>query len=401
MTASSYASVDAADDVPEAVVAGHVSLDVFPALQGPVRLEPGRLVVVGPAVMSTGGAVANTGVALHRLGVRVRLVAKIGADLFGRAVLDALAEHGERLADDLIVSAEEATSYTIVINPPGVDRSFLHCPGANQTFSAQDVPYEKLEGVRLFHFGYPPLMPAMYANGGAQLRDMFARVHERGPATSLDVCQPDPEGEAGRVDWQEVLAQALPFVDVFAPSIDDLLFMLDPQARERLLAGAELTAVVDRARLAELADSLTGMGASIVAIKLGEQGLYLRTTRDTARLRAFCDRIGLVAEAWRGREVLSPCFQPRVVAGTTGSGDSTIAGLLAALLRGADPSDAATSATAVGACSVEAVDPTSGIPCWPRVAERLANGWSRLPVEIALGRDVTVERDVTGTMMLV
>ncbi|HJX46706.1 MAG TPA: PfkB family carbohydrate kinase, partial [Gaiellaceae bacterium] len=234
MTASSYASVDAADDVPEAVVAGHVSLDVFPVLQGPVRLEPGRLVVVGPAVMSTGGAVANTGVALHRLGVRVRLVAKIGADLFGRAVLDALAEHGERLADDLIVSAEEATSYTIVINPPGVDRSFLHCPGANQTFSAQDVPYEKLEGVRLFHFGYPPLMPAMYANGGAQLRDMFARVHERGPATSLDVCQPDPEGEAGRVDWQEVLAQALPFVDVFAPSIDDLLFMLDPQARERL-----------------------------------------------------------------------------------------------------------------------------------------------------------------------
>ena len=146
VTVSSYASVDGADDVPDAVVAGHVSLDVFPALRGPVTLEPGRLVVVGPAVTSTGGAVTNTGLALHRLGVSVRLVGRVGADLFGRAVLDALAEHGERLADGMVVSAAEATSYTIVINPPGVDRSFLHCPGANRTFSALDVPYETLDG---------------------------------------------------------------------------------------------------------------------------------------------------------------------------------------------------------------------------------------------------------------
>jgi sugar/nucleoside kinase (ribokinase family) len=385
---------------PEAVVAGHIALDIHPALEGPVELEPGRLVVVGPAVISTGGAVANTGLALHRLGVRVRLVAKIGADLFGSAVREALAEHGEHLGDDLVVSEGEATSYTIVVNPPDVDRSFLHCPGANRAFSAQDVPYEELDGVRLFHFGYPPLMPRMYEDGGSGLRDMLARVHEQGPATSLDLCQIDPEGEAASVSWEEVLARTLPFVDVFAPSIDELLFMLDQQARDRLLAGAALAAVVDRVRLADLADRLTGMGASIVAIKLGEQGLYLRTTRDRARLRAFCERLGLTPEVWHGREVLSPCFEPRAVAGTTGSGDATIAGLLAALLRGADPVDAATSATAVGACSVEAVDPVSGIPPWPRIAERLANGWPRRGVEIAVEPDVSVERDAVGTMTL-
>jgi sugar/nucleoside kinase (ribokinase family) len=385
---------------PEAVVAGHISLDIHPALEGPVELEPGHLVVVGPAVISTGGAVANTGLALHRLGVGVRLVAKIGADLFGSAVRKALAEHGEHLGDDLIVSKEEATSYTIVINPPEVDRSFLHCPGANRIFSAQDVSYDDLDGVRLFHFGYPPLMPQMYADEGRQLRDMFARVHEQGPATSLDLCQIDPGSEAASVDWEEVLARALPFVDVFAPSIDELLFMLDQQARDRLLAGTALAAVVDRSRLADLADRLTGLGASVVAIKLGEQGLYLRTTRDVARLQAFCDRLDLTPDAWCGREVLSPCFEPRVVAGTTGSGDATIAGLLAALLRGADPLDAATSATAVGACSVEAVDPVSGIPPWPRIAERLANGWPRRRIEVAVGRDVSVERDAVGTMTL-
>jgi hypothetical protein len=46
------------------------------------------------------------------------------------------------------------------------------------------------------------------------------------------------------------------------------------------------------------------------------------------------------------------------------------------------------------------VDPTSGIPPWPRVAARLASGWRRLPVTIELGPDVTVECDATGTMLL-
>ena len=73
----------------DAVIAGHVSLDVFPQLFGPVDLAPGRLNAIGPATFSTGGAVSNTGLAMRRLGVDVRLVGKVGDDLFGRAVLEA------------------------------------------------------------------------------------------------------------------------------------------------------------------------------------------------------------------------------------------------------------------------------------------------------------------------
>lgn len=393
-------SAEAAGAAPEVVVAGHVSLDVFPTLYGPVSIHPGRLVVVGPAVISTGGAVANTGVALHRLGVRVGLIAKVGADLFGAAVIDSLARQGEHLAAGIVVSEAEPTSYTIVISPPGVDRSFLHCSGANQTFSAADVPYDTLGGVRMFHFGYPPLMPRMFADGGAQLRAMFARVTEAGIATALDLCEPDPQSEAGRVDWREVLGRTLPLADVFAPSIQELLFMFDRHAHERMQSASSLALVVDHQRLARLGGLLTGMGAAVVAIKLGDQGLYLRTTADESRMRAFCERIGLRSEAWLDRELLSPCFLARTVEGTTGSGDTTIAGLLAALLRGESPSEVATSATAVGAHSVEAVDPTSGIPAWTQVAERVAAGWARLPVEIEFQREVAVTSDATGTMVL-
>jgi hypothetical protein len=116
-------------------------------------------------------------------------------------------------------------------------------------------------------------------------------------------------------------------------------------------------------------------------------------------MRTFCGRMGLRTDAWLDRELLSPCFQARTVSGTTGSGDATIAGLLAALLRGTGPREAATNATAVGAYSVEAIDPASGIPTWTRVAERMADGWPRQPVEIESQCDVAVERDDTGTMV--
>jgi sugar/nucleoside kinase (ribokinase family) len=373
--------------VSDVLVAGHVSLDLFPQLCGPPQLEPGRLVVVGPMTSSTGGAVTNTGLALRRLGVGVRLAGKVGADLFGRAVLDAL---GPELAGDMIVSDSAATSYTIVISLPGVDRSFLHHPGANATFGADDVRYGQLGDVKLFHFGYPPLMPRMYADGGAQLREMFERVRAAGPVTSLDMCLPDPESAAGRLNWEEVLAATLPVVEVFAPSIDELLFMLE----------GTTAAVVDRPLLLALTDRLIAMGAAVVAVKLGDRGLYLRVTDDRNRIDRVTARLTLDPHGWRGSEIFSPCFVPRQIAGTTGSGDATIVGLLAGLLRGAGAVDAATAATAVGACSVEAVDPTSGIPDWDTVARRIASGWRRAEAQLGLGGDVPATADAAGTLRL-
>ena len=177
--------------------------------------------------MSTGGAVPNIGLTLHRLGVPVRLMGKVGDDLFGSAVLEALRARDPELAGGMVVGAGEITSYSIVISPPGVDRCFLHCSGANDTFTADDVRYDELASARLFHFGYPPIMRAMYADGGSELRRMLARARDAGPAISLDMCSPDPDGDAGRVDWRQLLEDTLPLVDVFVPSIEELLFMLD------------------------------------------------------------------------------------------------------------------------------------------------------------------------------
>jgi len=173
-----------------AIVAGHLCLDIIPRIAGitpeafRASFVPGHLIDVGPVALSTGGPVSNTGLALHRLGIPTQLMGKIGDDLFGQAVRELVAGHDPRLADDMVVDPQINTSYTVVINPPGVDRIFLHCPGANDTFSADDIHYELLRNARLFHFGYPPLMRLMFENHGAQLAELYRRARETGVTTS-------------------------------------------------------------------------------------------------------------------------------------------------------------------------------------------------------------------------
>jgi len=120
----------------KAVVAGHVCLDLIPSFGGTAApeaagqeagrwadmLQPGRLVQVGPALFAAGGSVPNTGIALHKLGVPVSLVGKVGDDAFGRAVLRIVGAAGPRLAEAMVVAPGEHTSYTVILSPPGVDR---------------------------------------------------------------------------------------------------------------------------------------------------------------------------------------------------------------------------------------------------------------------------------------
>ncbi len=85
--------------------------------------------------------------------------------------------------------------------------------------------------------------------------------------------------------------------------------------------------------------------------------------------------------AWAGVELWAPCFKV-AVAGTTGSGDATIAGFLAGLLRDLTIEQALNMSVAVGACNVEAVDALSGIRTWEDTSRRLAGGWERQPLDL-------------------
>jgi sugar/nucleoside kinase (ribokinase family) len=350
----------------DAVVAGHLCLDIIPQVP-PIDLHalmaPGAVAEIGPALLATGGPPSNTGRSLYRLGIRTCLIGKVGDDPFGKIILDLIREDDPALADQVIVAPGEASSYTIVISPPGTDRFFMHNAGANHTFGVDDVPYDLLREARLFHYGYPPYMRRMYANDGAELVEMFRRAKASGVITSLDMALPDPNGPSGQVNWRRVLERCLPYVDIFLPSLDEVLFMLrrdQPPCTDALIS--------------EIGAELLAMGAGVVVLKLGSRGLYLRTGPEGA---PFLDSPG-----WSNRELWAPCFQPEPLVGTTGSGDATIAGFLAGILRGQPVEGALITAVAVGACNVEAADALSGIRSWEVTQARIASGWARSPLTI-------------------
>jgi sugar/nucleoside kinase (ribokinase family) len=374
----------------EAIVAGHICLDIIPRFttdagaELSAYLSPGRLSEVGPVALSTGGAVSNTGLNLKRLGIDTRLMGKVGDDLFGRAILDIVRGYGPRLAEGMIVVPHETSSYTVVINPPHIDRIFLHCAGANHTFGADDVRYDVLGEARLFHFGYPPLMGRIYANGGQQMIEVFRRAKEIGVTTSLDMTMPDPAGPSGQVDWKAIMERCMRYVDLFLPSIEEWLFMVDRPRFDALSARVGATGMLDAldvGQIRALGQAALDMGAKVVVLKLGQRGIYLRTADDVSEMGrgAPADSV-----AWQDRELWAPCFVPDELVGTTGAGDATIAGFLAALLRGALPERVLTIAAAVGACNVEAADALSGVRPWDETLARIEAGWEQAPMRASL-----------------
>jgi sugar/nucleoside kinase (ribokinase family) len=367
-----------------AIVAGHICLDIIPKFDPQKEFDfeflfqPGSLTRVGPAILATGGPVSNTGLLLHRLGIPTTLLAKTGDDLFGQAIRQIVSQHGPGLDRGLIVDRTATTSYTVIVSPPNIDRLFFHCPGANDAFGAGDVPSEIFDRADLFHFGYPPVMKRLYQNKGQELVEIFRRAKESGITTSLDLCMPDPTSESGQIDWTEILTGTLPHVDIFMPSLDEILFMLEHEWYEQRRPHEDIQELFlnKPEQLFNLGRRILDMGVKILLIKLGQRGAYLLTT-DNRRITKLGRARPSYLERWSNRELWVPCFKVNVV-GTTGAGDATIAGFLNGLLRGFTPEDALISAVAVGACNVEASDALSGVPEWEKVQERVLAGWDRL-----------------------
>ncbi|MFC4778725.1 carbohydrate kinase family protein [Paenibacillus sp. GCM10023252] len=366
-----------------AAVAGHICLDIIPVIHREQwtmlnRITPGKLVEIGHAVLATGGAVANTGLALHRLGVPTRLMGKIGDDRFGEAILSIIREQDASFAltEGMIVSPGEASSYSIVLSAPHTDRMFLHCTGANDTFVAEDVTDAALSEAGLLHLGYPPLMRKMYEHGGRELTMLMKRAKEAGVTTSLDLAKPEPDSDAGQADWVDILQQVLPYTDLFLPSIEEIMYMLRREQFEQYQAKNDLVSYMNPQLLKELSEQLLAMGAAVVVLKLGPFGLYMRTTCDEERLAEAGRYSPLELSAWAGKELYIPCFQVEV-AGTTGAGDCTIAGFLAGWMQQLSPEKTLICAVGTGACNVEQPDALTGIQPWESICARIAAGWKQ------------------------
>ena len=258
-------------------VAGEALIDLVPA---------GR---EGLFEAAPGGSPANVAVGLARLGVPVRLLARIAADPLGRRIRAHLTGNGVDLS--WAVKAGEPTSLAIVtVGPDGSPEYDFRVEGtADWQWRDAELVGSLDEGVVALHggslaFTMPP--------GADVLARLFERARDTATVSYDPNCRPLLMGapEVVRDRIQALVARA----DVVKVSAEDLAWMLPGRAPE------------------QVAEAWLAKGPAIVAVTLGPGGV-IATAREAATVRRPGRRVAIVD--------------------TVGAGDSFMSALLAGLYR--------------------------------------------------------------------
>jgi len=298
-------------------------------------------VEVGPLAVTLGGCVANTGGALANLGTRVVPYATIGDDELGALLRPKLAAEGFA-SPQLSISQGLSTSYSVVIEQRGMDRTFWHHTGANADFDGAAVD---TSGHSLLHIGYPPLLPGLLDYDARKLTDLLSRAQSTGVTTSIDLAVVDPNSTLGTLNWDSILSSIFSYSDIVTPSLDDLTSALGIHEHY----SPEL---VDR-----LADRMLDDGVAVVVISAGQHGLRLRTASQE-RLRNGGAVLAPLADTWADRSLtISPLRVDNPVT-TNGAGDASTAGLLYAITQEGTPEQSAALAVACSAAVIRGEKPT-------------------------------------------
>lgn len=254
--------------------------------------------------LGSSGAIFAAGCA--RLGLRTSVAGLVGADTFGRFVLDELRALGVGV-DGVVVEPAVGTGLTVILNR-GEDRALLTHLGAMAAMTTERVDAGLLARARHLHITSYFLQRALQPG----LPRLLEHARRSGATVSLDTNW-DPDER-----WADGVRQVLEQVDVFLPNEAEALALTG--------AGTVEDAVEELART-----------VPEVVVKLGSRGaLALR------------------------RGELHRAAAPAVdVRDTTGAGDSFDAGYVHGLLTGLPVGERLRAACVCGALSTRKVGGTA------------------------------------------
>ncbi|RLM57191.1 carbohydrate kinase family protein [Halobellus sp. Atlit-31R] len=130
------------------ICAGHLNWDV--TLRVDALPDPDGEVTVDDRRCGGGGSAANVANGLADLDVDSALLGSVGDDEHGRTARAELADNGVDV-DHVVKSEERATSTKYIVVEPSGEVMVLGCPGANEIFTAADLPQEALTAADHLH----------------------------------------------------------------------------------------------------------------------------------------------------------------------------------------------------------------------------------------------------------
>ncbi len=270
----------------------------------------GTLALVDSIVLRGGGCALNTSSALVRLGLRARVVGKVGTDAFGDFVVSLLRERGVD-GTGVIRDPGVPTSASVALVDSAGERTFLHNPGANDSLLPGEVGEEAYAG-RALHLAGALVLDGI--DGEPPAARILAEARRRGLHTSLDP-------SSTRAGAGSACCRRFPTA------------ISSPPGR------AEAEGISGESDPRRAARRLRELGAGTVAVTLGGEGCEVAADDFEGRVAA----VGV--EAVDG----------------TGAGDAFAAGFLYGRLAGWKTEACARFANAAGALATTAVGAFEGV----------------------------------------
>jgi sugar/nucleoside kinase (ribokinase family) len=296
--------------MPDVVCLGILVADVWgrPVNDWPER---GRLSLVNEIGIGIGGCASNTSIALRKLGGDVAVMGKVGADGFGDFVVHTLENAGVGTTG-VLRDPTIGTSATLIMIDDAGERTFIHYPGANGRVRPEELDMALIGSAKVFHFAGAQVMPGF---DGEPAASVLKAAKEAGVTTCVDTVW-DATGR-----WMQLMAPLFPYTDMFLPSLSEAV---------------EITGKKDPADVAAV---LLDLGVKLVALKMGEEGSYVRTADVELRVPA-CKIVPVDG---------------------TGAGDAFVAGFLRGRLEGWDLERTTRFANAVGGLCASGLGTSAGL----------------------------------------
>ncbi len=169
-----------------------------------------------------GGAPCNVLAMLRKLGRSCAFIGKVGDDLFGKLLKQAVSDAGI-CTDALMLDGTTPTTLAFVQTAPNGDRdfSFYRNPGADMMLTERELPLPMIEASRIFHFGSLSMthMPARQATERA-----VEAAKRRGVRISFDPNLRPPLWD-NLEDAKAAISWGLRQCDILKIADDELRFM--------------------------------------------------------------------------------------------------------------------------------------------------------------------------------
>jgi sugar/nucleoside kinase (ribokinase family) len=285
----------------------------FDCLGWPFTAVPpgGGCYFIDELTLAVSGAAGTAAIAAAKMGLHTLAVGGVGNDLMGDWVLQRLRHFGVDVSTMQQIEGAKTSSSIVTTRADGT-RPALHMKGATGDFYVDDEMMKQVIDARVVHIGGIGLMDRMDKGRNAEL---MKRAKATGATTTLDIF-------AGSPDDLPAVAQVLPHIDYFIPSVEE---------------AQALTGLTD---MKDMAKQFIDIGARCCIFTLGADGAYYHHSDGTVfKVPAF--------------EITVKC--------TCGCGDAFNAGFAVGLCRGFDPETAVRFAQATSALNATGLGSQAGV----------------------------------------